>query len=433
MGHSTARLVGLVLSAREGSRLRRLAGKHGRLDLLTKVDARKYVGTHDVVCGIVRGAELADEEIWVTAHSAEPGALDNASGVALTLEVARLLESLIAAGAIPRPRRTIRLLNAYECYGFFGYLEKVERPHLPLAGLNVDSIGARPSVCQGRVEWHSTIPMSARFVDWVGETVLRAALRRFNPGYKLALEPFRSTADTLIGDPQYGYPCPWITTHQRGSVRNAYHSSGDTPDLLSAAGMRLCSASMAGYLHYLADVDDGAAAELARSETERILGQLDVGRRRLPAAQVRYLQEAHATSMNQVRRFGDDGSGVLESFVREVRRAGGAVKRKATARKRTPADAGRVPHRTATLTPNGDNTPAAIFRRIGRAGVSPWTLFWADGRRSLADIAQLVSWDECDGSYTSGNKGFRQVDVAQVVDFFEAHAELGYVRFDEPD
>ena len=44
--------------------------------------------------------------------------------MALTLEVARLLETLIESGAIPRPRRTIRLLNGYECYGFFGYLEK---------------------------------------------------------------------------------------------------------------------------------------------------------------------------------------------------------------------------------------------------------------------------------------------------------------------
>ena len=293
LGHAAARLVGLVLSAREGGRLRRLARKHGRLELHTKVDTRKYVGTHDVVSGIVRGAELPDEEIWVTAHSAEPGALDNASGVALTLEVARLLEMLIGSGAIPRPRRTIRLLNGYECYGFFGYLEKVERQHQPLAGLNVDSIGAKPSVCQGRVEWHSTIPMSARFVDWVGEAVLRSALRRFNPGYKVELEPFRSTADTLIGDPQYGYPCPWITTHQRGSVRNAYHSSGDTPNLISAPGMKLFAASVAGYVHYLANVDDRAATELARSETQRILAQLDVGRRRLPAAQVRYLQEAH--------------------------------------------------------------------------------------------------------------------------------------------
>ena len=120
----------------------------------------------------------------------------------------------------------------------------MERLHQPLAGLNVDSIGAKPSVCQCRVEWHFTIPMSARFVDWVGETILRSELRRFNPGYKIELEPFRSTADTLIGDPQYGFPCPWITTHQRGSVRNAYHSSGDTPDLISAAGM--CARSAPG-------------------------------------------------------------------------------------------------------------------------------------------------------------------------------------------
>jgi len=85
----------------------------------------------------------------------------------------------------------------------------------------------------------------------------------------------------------------------------------------------------------------------------------------------------------------------------------------------------------AILSPNGDNTPAAISSRISRTRITPWTLFWAYGRRTLADIAKLVSWDECDGRYTSVNKGFRKVDVAQVVEFFEAHAELGYVSFDE--
>lgn len=427
MGHSEARLVGLVLSAREGGKLRRLARRH-EVELLTKVDARKYVGTQDVVSGIVRGAELPEEEIWVMAHSGEPGALDNASGVALTLEVARLLEALIASGAIPRPRRTIRLLNGYECYGFFGYLEKVERPHQPLAGINVDSVGAKPAVCQGRVEWHSTIPMSARFVDWVGEAVLRAVMRRFNPGYKLYLEPFRSTADTLIGDPQYGFPCPWLSTHQKGYAFDAYHSSGDTLKLVSPGGMKLCAASVAAYAHYLADADDRSVAEMARSETQRILGLLEVGPRRLPSTQVHYLQEAHATSMDQLRRFSSDGSGLFEECAREVRTAGIAVKEKAS-RRRVPADARKIPLRTAPLSPNGDNTPPEISARISRTRISSWTLFWADGRRTLADIAELASWDECDGRYSSGSKGYHPVDVSRVIEFFEAHAELGYVSF----
>ena len=427
MGHATARLVGLVLSQRQGGKLRRLVRQHGTLTLHTRVDVRKYVGAHDVVSGIVRGAEKPEEEIWVTAHSGEPGAIDNASGVALTLEVARVLEGLIAAGKIPRPQRTIRLINAYECYGFFPYLERAGLPQ-PLAGLNVDSVGAKPAVCDGRLEWHSTIPMSARFVDWIGEAVLRATLRRYNPGYKLFLEPFRSTADTLIGDPQYGYPCPWISTHRESSAFDAYHTSADTLKLISAGGMKVCAASMATYLHYMADLDGMAVVETARTETERILGMLDVGRRKLPATQVEYLREVHRTSMAQLRRFAPEAGTALDGFAKEVQAAGTSVVRQAK-RKRTTSATRRVPRRKAPITPSSESTPPEISRWISRTRLSPWTLFWADGKRTLADIAELASWEECDGRYSSGEKGFREVDLERVVDFFEAHAALGYVEF----
>src|SRR5207244_6360303 len=104
-------VVGLVLSEQEGRRLRALLQEQGPLTRHARVDIRRYAGTHDVGSGIIRGAADPQAELWVLAHSAEPGAHDNASGVALCVEVARVLEGLIAAGRLPRPRRTIRLLH----------------------------------------------------------------------------------------------------------------------------------------------------------------------------------------------------------------------------------------------------------------------------------------------------------------------------------
>ncbi len=149
MEHATARLVGFVLSQRQGEKLRQQLQKHGELDLLLKADIRKYVGSHDVVSGIVRGADDVQDEVWAIAHSAEPGAADNASGVVQTLEIARLLEGLIASGKIKRPRRSIRLLNAYECYGFFAYLERKRRLQTPLAGVCIRH-GGHPARCVWR-------------------------------------------------------------------------------------------------------------------------------------------------------------------------------------------------------------------------------------------------------------------------------------------
>jgi aminoglycoside 3-N-acetyltransferase len=55
-------------------------------------------------------------------------------------------------------------------------------------------------------------------------------------------------------------------------------------------------------------------------------------------------------------------------------------------------------------------------------GLSPWALFWADGERSLAEIAEVL-----------GSEYGREVKPEQVADFFEAHAELGYVELIDPE
>jgi len=440
LAHSSARLVGLVLSANQGGRLRRLCARHGRVTLKLRVDARPYVGTHDVISGVIEGSGDPQDEVWAISHSAEPGALDNASGVTACVEIARILEGLIQRGDLPRPRRTIRLLSGYECYGFFAYLERVRRLQPPLAGVCIDTVGARAPVCDGRLEWHSTIPMSAGFVDWVGEAILRSTLRRHSGGYRLCLEPFRSTADTIIGDPQYGYPCPWITTHHRGTGRgfDAYHSSADTLKLVSGPGMKTCAAAMAGYLYYLADMDTGAAVEAAEVETGRLLQHLPPRRKR-PPAEVEYIRRAHEVSLRRLQRWlwGGDRAEVMARLSGMTEQVGEAARRatgRSSVRRRVPAAGRRIPRRTAPLAPNTDHVHAPLAARINAAGLSQWALYWADGKRDAAAIAAAI---QCESrgllsprpdDKGSGGKG-GEVSIEAVVGYFEALADLGYVVF----
>jgi aminoglycoside N3'-acetyltransferase len=430
MEWATARLVGLVLSQNQGRELRRLAQQRGPLRLRVEVEVRQYVGSHDVVSGIVRGADDPQDEVWVLAHSAEPGAVDNASGVALCLEMARLLEGLIAEGRLRRPRRSIRLLNAYECYGFFGYLEKARRLQPPLAGVCMDTLGSKPEVCDGRLEWHATIPMSAGFVDRVGEAVLRAGLRLKNPGYRLYLTPFVSTSDTLIGDPQYGFPCPWITTHHRRSGRgfDAYHSSADTIGLLSGEGLELCAASMAAYLYYLADAGSPEVMELAKSETGRTL---ELMRARPSSEQAYFLRETHAENLRRLRRWlwGGERAGLMAQLSACEQEVNQLAARRIRPFKHA-AGTRRVPRRTALLSPTLENTPTPIAQRISKAGLPAWALFWADGKRDLAQIAALIGCEET-ASVGRANKKLAP-EPAQVARFFEAHAELGYAELAGP-
>jgi aminoglycoside N3'-acetyltransferase len=438
---AAAPIVGLVLSQADGQKLRALIREHGPVTVHARVDIRRYAGTHDVVSGIVRGAADPQDEVWVLAHSAEPGAHDNASGVALCVEVARVLEGLIAEGRLPRPKRSIRLLSAYECYGFFKYLEEVRRLQPPLAGVVVDTVGAKPEICHGRLEWHATVPASAGFVDRLGMAIIGETLKLAGPIYQLSLEPFVSTSDTLIGDPKYGFPCPWLTTHHQSPGRgfDAYHSSADTLDLLSPEGLALCTAAMAGYLYYLADAGTREALELARAETRRALDHVaTVGEN--DWARLGYLKNQHWTSVERLQRWlwgGDHADiqaqmGHYATKVQLARRPDCWLTREQDdPPSQTVSDkpyeafsrAVRLPLRKALLTPDWDyNAPPELAARVRKTELSPWALFWADGNRSLVNITQILCMEYG-----------REVTLEQVVAFFEAHAELGYVDLIEFD
>ena len=428
INHAACRIVGLMISANQGKTLRRLMKSRGNVTLRTKVDVRRYVGTHDVTSGIVVGRADPQDEVWAIAHSSEPGAVDNASGVAVCVEIARAIEELIAAGALPRPRRSIRLLSSYECHGFFNYLENVRRQQTPLAGVCIDSVGVRPGLCDGRLGWNATSPMTAGFVDQLGATILRKTLRLARPGYRLSLGPFVSTPDTLIADPKYGFPCGYIETDRskRGAF-DAYHSSADTPDLLSPRGLAACATAMAGYLYFLADAASPEVVQLAASETERTLQRFPRGRAKVPAPQADYIREQHHISMERLKRWmwGGDRSEILSHMAdceRQVREAVGRASRAPKRRKkRVPKGANRIPRRKAPLPPFAENMPRAIVDRIAASELPRLTLYRADGSRNLADIAEVTSCEL-----------HRRVTVEQVAAYFEAHAEAGYVDLIDP-
>ena len=444
------RLPGFVLSESRGRQLRAMIQTYGPVTVHATVETYRYVGHHDVVSGLVLGRDDPQEEVWVLAHSAEPGAVDNASGVSLCLEMARILEGLIAAGAIQRPRRTIRFLNAYECYGFFHYMEHVKRLQTPLAGVCLDTLGIRPDLCDGRLSWRSTIPMSAGFVDRVGEALLRATLQLANPGYTLHPGPFVSTSDTLAGDPKYGFPCPWLTTHYRDEgVYHAYHSSADTRDLLSAEGLATCATAMAGYLYYLADAATGEVLELAAMETDRMRAILDRGVKDgasglapsagqttskpaersdgaepLTPEEIGYLVEAHSVSLDRLKRWLWGGGSValhhLEACKGTVRAAAdGRERRRATV---TAPGSDAIPYRKAFLSPSLANAPTDSGRLITDAGLSDWAVFWADGRRTIGEIAVALS---CEYQ--------RAVSVEQVATYFKGLSALGYAQVVEAE
>lgn len=101
--------VALMISPRSGAALRGLL-KSGPVTVHLVAKARRSSpGAIGMVTGEIPGA-VSGQDIVVAAHLDHqfPGANDNASGDGTLLELVRTTNRLIAAGKIPKPRRTIR-------------------------------------------------------------------------------------------------------------------------------------------------------------------------------------------------------------------------------------------------------------------------------------------------------------------------------------
>jgi len=113
-----------------------------RLEAAVRFDAREL----RTLVARVRGATHAGEEVVIAAHVQEPGACDNASGLAGVCEVARGLASALQAGELARPARSLVFLFGHEHAQSRIYLEHLERSAASggaraIAGISADMLG----------------------------------------------------------------------------------------------------------------------------------------------------------------------------------------------------------------------------------------------------------------------------------------------------
>ena len=250
-------LWGFSLSARQGRRLRKIIRESCEpIVLHVEVDAELVPGTSEVVNAFLPGTDLAQEEIWVLAHSSEPGARDNASGCCLSVELARTLKALIEGGTLPPLRRSIRFMNAVEVSGFLPYIDS-RRDELDrvIAGLCLDSVGQDFGICGGEFVLFQSPETNASFIDGLMEHLFAAAaaepIGRFSwdsyATFPWHTEPFWGN-DAFISDGFFDIPTPQMSTWPD----RFYHSSMDTPDQMSENTLGRAGAIAGTYLYLLA-------------------------------------------------------------------------------------------------------------------------------------------------------------------------------------
>ncbi|MEM3693189.1 MAG: DUF4910 domain-containing protein [Candidatus Bathyarchaeia archaeon] len=241
---------GFVLTPRQGHWLRELMRKGRKLQVHAEIDASFYDGSIDVVTGWIKGE--TDEEVLINGHLYEVGAIDDASGCGLAIEVLRCLNSLIRSGRLKKPRRGIRMLFTYECMGTMGAL--LERPELlqrTIAAITLDCVGGKEALCRAFLGLSRNPHAQSSYTD----TLLRLILEHSTRADKMLVNwrevPFLK-ADNMIADPSIGIPCPLLIEYPY----TFYHSSMDTPDKIDPRRLAWIGRAVATYAYFIANAGE---------------------------------------------------------------------------------------------------------------------------------------------------------------------------------
>jgi hypothetical protein len=271
---------GFALTPRQGHRLRRLV-KEAPADEPVRVHARVvsrlYDGAIENVTATISG-ETADE-ILLVSHLCHPTpcANDNASGAAATMEVAHALHTLIEAGDLPRPRRTLRFLWVPEMTGTYAYLARRDGQASPprmVAGLNLDMVGEDQEQCGSVMLIDSppeanasfTVDLLERIREELFDESKSFSQRGEFPLFRYATTPFSGGSDHYIfSDPTVGVPMPMLIQWPD----RFYHTTADTLDKVSPEALARCCHLAGTYVYWLAAAGPREVEWLAHEMTAR--------------------------------------------------------------------------------------------------------------------------------------------------------------------
>lgn len=271
---------GFALTPRQGNWLRQLVAEAPpteQVRVFARVVSRLYDGAIENVTATIPGE--TDDEILLVSHLCHPApcANDNASGAAAAMEVAHALHTLIADGALPPPRRTIRFLWVPEMTGTFAYLaSRANEASLSrmVAGLNLDMVGEDQEQC-GSVQLIDSPPdASASFTVSLLERIREELFdqgKSFSqrgrfPLLRYATVPFSGGSDHFIfSDPTVGIPMPMLIQWPD----RFYHTSADTLDKVSPEEMKRSCLLAGTYSYWLATAGSHQVEWLAHEMTAR--------------------------------------------------------------------------------------------------------------------------------------------------------------------
>ena len=451
------KIFGFVLSPREGDILaehcRAAAAENRYAQITCYSDGTLYDGTLDVVSAYLPGKTA--KEIVLTAHLCHPrySANDNASGVVAALEAMRVIAQLVEEGKLAPLQYGIRLLLVPEFTGTYAYLDALgEGRSKMLAGINLDMVGGAQTTGYGPVIL-SDLPRSIpSFVVDLGALILRQLDQEMpsmggNFRYSMIntlVGKFSGGSDHVVyADPFVGVPMPMLG---QWPDRN-YHTSGDVASVIDPAVLHRSTAFAASYAYALATLrteDIPVINDMAISRMVTDLAELRTNGgegRQAAIAENRALERVRfceKSCTDYGRFFPGDPSAALaikgeQERIRCVAAAWMAQIHEGDISGLFPAQ-GRYlckPHRRFDLPLQHGKVDMLLESDADREALAQCDAKWgaalgfyikhfmccyADGTRTLAEIARLVS-AEADN-----------VDIDALYDYMELLCRFGYME-----
>lgn len=250
---------GFVLSPKEGERIRQFFQQDKTVKVRATVKSRFYNGKLEVVQGLIPGQ--TKEEILLISHLChpKPSANDNASGSGCLLEIARVLNHLIKTKQLEKPLRSIRLLWVPEMTGTYCYLAtNPKRIKKTVAGLNLDMVGENQEVCKSSLLIEQpplAIPsFGAELLERIREQLIPEVVTHGGMGgyalFRYAVTPFSGGSDHyILSDPTVGVPCPMLIQWPD----KFYHTNMDTIEKVDPKSLAIVGTIAATYAYFLAN------------------------------------------------------------------------------------------------------------------------------------------------------------------------------------
>lgn len=294
------------LPPREGAFLRDRLKAGEKITVRAVVDAKLEPYENQMIVASIPGTDKDAQEIILTAHLFEGltmfGASDNSSGSSALLETARTLQTLVAEGRLPRPKRTIRFLWGPEFGAASLYVAVPGKERLPrtLCNINLDMVGLALAESRSSFTVMRTTYGNPHYVNDVVESCLRfvgEATRSYVVNSMSGDMNRRIVAPTGSEDPMSYY----VGTHMGSSDHEVFndwaigipgvilntwpdkwmHTSEDRPDKLDPTQLKRAVIVTAGAAYTIAAAGDPLAsriaAEIVANASARIGHQLARG------------------------------------------------------------------------------------------------------------------------------------------------------------